>query len=64
MEEMLSRTARFKELVPSKEAFVDMRIPGCERDMFTVIGSGVTEDVTIAPAITAVEGFNVTYIRC
>ena len=62
MEEMLSRTARFKELVPSKEAFVDMRIPGCERDIFTVIGSGVTEDVTITPAITAAEDFNVTYI--
>lgn len=38
MEEMLSRTARFKELTPSEQAFVDSRIPGCERDVFTVIG--------------------------
>ena len=44
MEEMLSRTARFKELIPSDQAFVDSRIPGCERNVFTVIGSGVTED--------------------
>ena len=62
MEEMLSRTARFKELIPSDQAFVDSRIPGCERNVFTVIGSGVTEDESLAPAIEAVEGFNVTYI--
>lgn len=62
MEEMLSRTARFKELTPSEQAFVDSRIPGCERDIFTVIGGGVTEDRSLTPAITAVEGFNVTYI--
>ena len=62
MEEMLSRTARFKELVPSRQAFVDSRLPGCERDVFTVIGSGVTEDTSIAPAIAAVDGFNVTYL--
>ncbi len=62
MEEMLSRTARFKELKPSKEAFVDTRIPGHERDIFNVIGEGVTEDATLSAAIAAVEGFNVTYI--
>ena len=32
MQEILARTARFKELVPSQQAFVDSRLPGCERD--------------------------------
>ena len=62
MEEMLSRTARFKELKASKEAFIDTRIPGHEREIFNVIGEGVTEDSILEVAITAVDGFNVTYI--
>lgn len=62
MEEMLSRTARFKELKASKEAFVDTRIPEHQREIFNVIGEGVTEDATLEVAIRAVEGFNVTYI--
>ena len=62
MQEMLARTARFRDLKPSREAFVDTRIPEHERDIFNVIGGGVTEDPTLAPAISAVEGFNLTYI--
>lgn len=60
-EEMLSRTARFKELKPSAVAFVDTKLPGHERDIFNIIGAGVTEDADLKPAISAVEGFNVTY---
>ena len=62
MNEMLERTARFKELRPSKQAFVDTRIPEHIRDIYNVIGQGVTEDAELKPAITAVEGFNVTYV--
>ncbi len=62
MDEMLARTARFKGLQPSKQAFVDTRIPEYKRDIFNVIGAGVTEDPDHTPAITAVEGFNVTYV--
>ena len=62
MDEMLARTARFKELRPSKQAFVDTRIPEHIRDIYNVIGQGVTEDADLKPAITAVEGFNVTYV--
>ncbi len=62
MQEMLSRTARFKNLKASKEAFVDTRIPEYQRKIFNVIGEGVTEDASLEVAITAVEGFNVTYI--
>jgi len=59
---MHARTARFNKLRPSAEAFVDTRIPEHERDIYNVIGRGVTEDPSLTPAITAVEGFNVTYI--
>ncbi len=62
MDEMLSRTARFAGLRPSKQAFVDTRIPEYERDIFNVIGAGVTEDPDHKPAITAVEDFNITYV--
>lgn len=62
MQEMLSRTARFKELKASTEAFVDTRIPEYQREIFNVIGEGVTEDASLEIAIQAVEGFNVTYI--
>ena len=62
MDEMLARTARFKRLRPSKQAFVDTRIPEHERDIFNVIGPGVTEDADLPPAITAAEDFNVTYV--
>jgi mannose-6-phosphate isomerase-like protein (cupin superfamily) len=61
-DEMNARIARFKGLKPSKQAFVDTRIPGHERDIFNVIGMGVTEDSDLAPAIAAAEGFNVTYV--
>ena len=62
IDEMRSRTALFENLRPSQQAFVDTRIPEHERDIYNVIGRGVTEDANLQPAITAVEGFNVTYI--
>ncbi len=62
MDEMTARTARFEQLSASKQAFVDTRIPEHERDIFNVIGAGVTEDPDLAPAIASAEGFNVTYI--
>ena len=62
MDEMLDRTAKFSELQPSKMAFLDTKIPGHERDIYNVIGGGVTEDASLKPAITAVDRFNVTYV--
>ena len=59
---MRSRTSHFPNLQPSGEAFVDTRIPEHIRDIYNVIGRGVTEDTNLQPAVTAVEGFNVTYI--
>ena len=62
MDEMKKRYAKFSDLNPSKQAFVDTRLPQHERDIFNVIGEGVTEDPELKPAISAVEGFNVTYV--
>ena len=44
--EMIRRVARFEELKPSSQAFLDSLIPGHEREIYNVIGRGVTEDVT------------------
>ncbi len=62
VKQMQERTARFGELRPSRQAFVDTRIPEHVRDIYNVIGQGVTEDPDLKPAIAAVEGFNITYI--
>ena len=60
--DMLKRTARFKDLKPSKQAFVDTRLPEHVRDIYNVIGPGVTEDPSLSPAITDAQDFNVTYV--
>jgi len=61
--EMIRRVARFKELKSSAHAFVDTRIPGHEREIYNVIGRGVTEDAALDPAITAAEDFNMTLVK-
>jgi uncharacterized RmlC-like cupin family protein len=60
---MLKRVARFKELRPSRQAFVDSLIPGHERAIFNVIGRGVTEDASLNPAITDARDFNLTLVQ-
>ena len=57
-----NRIARFKELKASPQAFVDTRLPEHIRDIYNVIGPGVTEDPDLAPAIADARDFNVTYI--
>jgi mannose-6-phosphate isomerase-like protein (cupin superfamily) len=63
MDEMGQRVARFKNLKPSLKAFVDSLIPGHEREIFNVIGRGVTEDATLNPAITDARDFNLTLVH-
>jgi mannose-6-phosphate isomerase-like protein (cupin superfamily) len=63
MDEMQQRVARFKDLKPSRKAFVDSLIPGHEREIFNVIGRGVTEDTTLNPAITDARDFNLTMVH-
>lgn len=61
--EMIRRVARFEELKPSSQAFVDSLIPGHEREIYNVIGRGVTEDAALDLAITAAEDFNMTLVK-
>ena len=63
MDDMMKRVARFKDLKPSRKAFVDSLIPGHEREIFNVIGRGVTEDTTLGPAITDARDFNLTLVH-
>lgn len=62
VEKMERRVARFKGLTPSKQAFVDTRIPEYQRDIYNVIGRGVTEDPSLAPAIDDARYFGITYV--
>ena len=61
-DDMMGRIARFRKLKASPQAFLDSRLPGHEREIFNVIGHGVTEDAALQPAITDAPDFNVTYI--
>jgi uncharacterized RmlC-like cupin family protein len=58
-----TRVARFKNLEPSKRAFIDTAIPGYERLIYNIIGRGVTEDASLLPAITDARDFNLTLVK-
>tara|TARA_Y100000588_G_scaffold234437_1_gene248059 strand:- start:7793 stop:8323 length:531 start_codon:yes stop_codon:yes gene_type:complete len=62
MEDMKKRYAKFSEMKLSKQAFVDTRLPEHERDLYNVIGNGVSEDPELKPSINTVEGFNIHYV--
>ena len=62
MDEMVKRVARMKDLKSTSKAFVDTRLPEIQREIFDVIGGGVTEDPGAVPAITDADDFNLTYI--
>ena len=56
------RIARFDDLAANSEAFVDIRIPGNARDIYTVIGRGVSENEDFTVPIQA-RGFNMAFVR-
>ena len=59
-----ARVARFKDLKSSSEAFIDTRIPEFNREIFNIIGRGVTEDPRLKPAIEDNRDFNLTMLKC
>ena len=61
-EQMAQRVARFGEIPASPRAFADTCIPGPERVLYSVIGSGVTDHPNFHPRIRAAENFHVDYI--
>ncbi len=62
VEDMQARVARYRELRASPQAFVDTRILEYERDIYNVIGRGVTEDKDLAPSIPDSRYFSTTYV--
>lgn len=64
--EMERYVARYGEMKSSDKAYVDTLLPDHEREIFNVIGPGPTEnpgDANLEPALPAVEGFHLGYIR-
>ncbi len=63
-EEMLARrVARFANMKPSRQAYLDSRLPEHQKESFHVIGMGVTEEHDVGSGITEAEDFNVNYTR-
>ena len=60
--DMLKRVAIWKDLKPNPQMFLDTRLPEHERDLYSVIGPGVSEDPETKPAITDAQDFNIAYI--
>jgi mannose-6-phosphate isomerase-like protein (cupin superfamily) len=60
--DMETRVARFGDIPASPRAFADTYIPGHQRVLYSVIGSGVTDDPNFKPKISAAENFHVDYI--
>ncbi len=59
---MEAQVARFKHQKSSDKAFIDTRIPGHEREIFSIIGNGVQEDASMRPQIPA-QDFHLAMIR-
>jgi len=61
-EQMQARIARWGDIPASPRAFVDTWVKGHERTLYSVIGSGVTDDPNFKPRIAAAENFHIDYI--
>lgn len=60
--DMENHVARFKDQKSSDHAFLDTRIPGYEREIFSIIGNGVQEDPDMRPPIEP-QDFHLAFIR-
>ena len=61
--EIQARIARFDEMKPLDQTFLDSRLAGNAKDVYSVVGANVQQDPTVKPAISP-EGFNVAYAGC
>jgi mannose-6-phosphate isomerase-like protein (cupin superfamily) len=62
VEEMSAHVARFRQLTSTSKSFIDTRIPGHERDIYTIIGGSTLEDPDVRPCIPA-QDFHLSVIR-
>ena len=61
-EERSARVARFAEQQGNDQLMITQSIPGFQRDIYSIIGKGVSEDSGTQPGIVDSEGFNVAYV--
>lgn len=61
-EQMAQRVARWGEIPASPRAFVDTWVKGHQRTLYSVIGSGVSDDPNFKPRIAAARNFHVDFI--
>ena len=61
-DEMSGRVARFAEQTGNSQLMITQSIPGFKRDIYSIIGKGVSEDSGTQPGIVDSEGFNVAYV--
>jgi uncharacterized RmlC-like cupin family protein len=61
--DMLKRVAIFKSLKPSAMPLIDAVLPEYKREIFNIIGRGVTEDATMHVAINDARDFHMAVIR-
>ena len=61
-QQMHARVARWGDIPASSRAFVDTYVEGHQRTLYSVIGSGVSDDSNFKPRIAAAENFHVDYI--
>ncbi len=60
--EMEAHVARFRDMQSTSKSFIDTRLPGHERDIYTIIGGGVLEDPDIRPPLPP-QDFHLAIIR-
>ena len=63
MASLNARVARFQDMTSSSEAFIDTRIPEYQREIYNIIGRGVTEDARLEPMIADNRDFNLTMMK-
>lgn len=62
-DEMEKRIARFSQLKARPMTFLDAALPEFERDIFNIIGPGVSEEPEASAAITEASHFNIQMAR-
>lgn len=62
LDEMCDRIAVFKDQTASQQLLITQGIPGFQRDIYSIIGRGVSENAETQPAITDSSGFNIAYV--
>ena len=61
-DEMRSHIAVFAEQTGNDQLMVTQGIPGFQRDIYSIIGRGVSEDAGTQPGSVDSKGFNVAYV--